>query len=65
MVMDSFHNHVRARLLSEAERQRLSDAELARRAGVGVRSIRRLWSGSGWQSRIVARISLVLGIDWS
>lgn len=64
MVDDAFHNHVRERLLREAERQRLSDVELARRAGVGEKSVRRLWNGHGWRSETVARLSAVLGLEW-
>lgn len=56
--------HIRRRLLEAAERLRVTDDALARRAGVHPRTVRRVWAGESFGFGVADRLADALGVTW-
>lgn len=62
--MNEISDYIRARLMREADRQRLSNVEVARLAEVSPKTVSRFWAGRTFGLESAARISRALGVDW-
>ena len=63
-VTVDLREHIRRRLLEAAERLRVTDDALARRAGVHPRTVRRVWAGESFGFRVADRLADALGVTW-